>query len=130
MCDPALIDCDFPFDEASEHDADGPKRAHGTVAFQHTRDVVARVVMLTNVAEPPPYQEILALDATIRAAWVSFSSIRLHLANSFSNVLVRAVMLGPHRASSKHSVVVQPLQFLTRRFQCSSVSTAATLYKL
>jgi hypothetical protein len=112
LCDPALTDCGFPFSEATEHDVDGPKLATDVVVFQHARDMTVQVVMLTSMIAPPQYQEILALDATIRAAWVSYRDIDSLIGVGHS-ALARAAMLNPHRAASEHFAADPHVSVLT-----------------
>jgi hypothetical protein len=113
ICDPLLVDCDFPFEEATEHDEGGPKLGADAIAFQHARDMIARVIVLTSMIEPPQYQEILALDSTIRAAWVSKRCINSLIGPGYS-ALARAAILAPHRAASKCFTLSQPKLILTR----------------
>jgi hypothetical protein len=91
--DPVLLDCEFPFDERTEHD---PKPAPDNNSFKRSRDLVSQVVVLTTMIEPPQYQEILALDATIRTEWTLPSNeSRL---NSRISMLRWAIFVGPFRA--------------------------------
>jgi hypothetical protein len=92
-----MIDCKFPFDENTEHDPDGPKLTPEHARFKRVRDMVSKVIWMTTVIEPPQYQDILALDATIRAEWMSPSDMNAHL-DAQLGAFKRAVILAPYRA--------------------------------
>jgi hypothetical protein len=97
ICDPSLIDCEFPFDETTEHDPDGPKLARDVISFKRTRDIVLPVVLLTCAIEPPEYLEVLALDATIRTEWLRPALVNWRPDAKLS-ALKHAVIFGPFRA--------------------------------
>jgi hypothetical protein len=98
--DPSLVDCEFPFDVATEHSPGGPKLATDAQILRPRHDMVVRVVMLTSVIEPPQYQEILALDAAIRTRWMSKAQAS-SLLGTKTSALKRAIFLGPNRAMSE-----------------------------
>jgi hypothetical protein len=100
------MDCKFPLEEATEHDVDDPKLAPGAVAFQLGRKMLARVVLLTNVIEPPQYHEILGLDNTIRTMYLSLTLARMQDINECS-ALARATILSPYRASGEHPIIAR-----------------------
>jgi hypothetical protein len=97
MYEPTLVDCDLPLDLTTEHDEGGPKLAFDVSTFKRTHEITTRVVVLTSVIEPPQYQEVVALDAAIRANWPLPSEINLYL-DAKLGPLKRAIICGPFRA--------------------------------
>jgi hypothetical protein len=65
-------------------------------SFRRTRDLVLRVVLLICVVEPPQYAEIIALDARIRANWVSSSRFDQPMINKIG-ALKCAIICAPFR---------------------------------
>jgi hypothetical protein len=83
---------------------DGPKLAPDVPRFKRARDLVFRVVLLTNAVELPQYHEIMDADSAIRAEWVPPSTVH---SNQDAQIvgLNRAFIVIPLRAMGKPSPV-------------------------
>jgi hypothetical protein len=98
--EPTLINCLFQLDPNTEPTPEHSKPSSDAHGFEVTRDLTARVVVATSMIEPPHYQEILALDASIRARWMPSSVVNSYLDVKIG-ALKRLVICAPYRPLCK-----------------------------
>jgi hypothetical protein len=91
ICQTLYIDCEYAFDEKTEHDEGGPKLRPEAYGHQRLRDTVLRMIAILNVVQVPPYEEILQLDAQVRREFARRRSALLP-----PGLLAQAMVVGPY----------------------------------